>query len=199
VAEPPDPPWPFESSTHGVLGTDALLDRLERWAADARVDEAARRRSRERWLRQQAEEGATLAGVLLDLAERKVPLSVHTRAGRRHHGVVLAVGADFCALRTAAGNDVLLAMAGIGIVRTQPRIEVTVGDRAVHLEARLAEVVARMAGERERVLLVTLDGGEAVAGELRAAGQDVVTLQLDGSRSATAYVRLDAIGEVSLA
>ena len=51
-----------------MIGGD-LAARLERWAAEARVDEAARTRSRERWLRRQAEESGTLAGVLADLLE----------------------------------------------------------------------------------------------------------------------------------
>src|SRR3954449_10120436 len=44
---------------------------LERWAADARAREAADARVRERWLRAQAAEEASLAGVLLALAERR--------------------------------------------------------------------------------------------------------------------------------
>jgi hypothetical protein len=39
----------------GLLG-GGLAARIDRWAADARVDEAARLRARERWLRDQAEE-----------------------------------------------------------------------------------------------------------------------------------------------
>ncbi|MBA2283054.1 MAG: hypothetical protein H0W25_17730, partial [Acidimicrobiia bacterium] len=53
-----------------------LLARLAAWAAAARVDEAAAARSRERWLRQAADEGASFTGVLLDLAERGAPVVV---------------------------------------------------------------------------------------------------------------------------
>src|SRR5215213_6343157 len=50
--------------------TDGAGD-LERWAADARAREAADARVRERWLRAQAAEDASLAGVFLALAERR--------------------------------------------------------------------------------------------------------------------------------
>jgi hypothetical protein len=163
------------------------------------VDEAARQRSRERWLRQQAEAGASIAGVLLDLAERRVPVSVHTRAGRRHHGLIAGVGADFCALAPVDGRLVLVALDAVGVVRTQPNVDVTLGDRPVQLELHLSDVLGALAGDRARVLLVTIDGADAVAGELRSVGEDVCTLLVDGDRRATAYVRLDAVAEVALA
>ena len=40
------------------------FDELARWAADARAEEAAAGRARERWLRRQAEEEGTVARVL---------------------------------------------------------------------------------------------------------------------------------------
>jgi len=77
---------PPQRTPAGVFGGD-LAARLERWAAEARVDEAARRRSRERWLRRQAEEDATVAGVLADLLEAGRPVTVCSRTGRRHTGL----------------------------------------------------------------------------------------------------------------
>ena len=55
-------------------------------------------------------------------------------------------------------------------------------------ELRLIEVLAELAAERARVLLVSADGRDAVAGELRAVGYDVVTVRTDGDAPATAYV-----------
>src|SRR5690606_35255177 len=115
----PPPPSPRPGDVQGALGGAELSARLDRWAADARVDEAAQRRSRERWLRQQAEEGATLAGVLADLAEGEAAVTVQTAAGHRHHGVLRAVGADFVAVEAGAGA-VLVAMSALLAVRTRP-------------------------------------------------------------------------------
>jgi hypothetical protein len=173
--------------------------RLERWAAEARVDEAARRRSRERWLLQSAEEGGALAGVLADLAEQGTPVTVRTSAGRRHTGRLRAVGADFVALATAAGDEVLVAIDAVSSVRTA-RARAPLGDRMALGALTLAEALAGLAAERDRALLVTRDGGDTVSGTLRAVGADVVVVRLDGDAppAGTAYVPLAAIGEVVL-
>jgi hypothetical protein len=181
-----------------LLGSGALTARLERWAAEARADEAARVRTRERWLRQAAEEDATIAGVLADLGERRETVALRTRAGRAHQGSVRVVGSDFVALRTGTG-DVLLAMAAVGVVRTAPGVAPAAGDRAMLADLSLGEVLAGLAADRERILVVTLDGADAVAGTLRSVGADVVVLRTEGDRPVTAYVRLATIGEVSLA
>jgi hypothetical protein len=180
------------------LGGPDLAARLERWVADARSADAAAARGRERWLRLQADESATFAGVLVDLAERGTPVVIHGRAGRRHRGSIAAVAADFCALRTSAGRDVLLAFAGIGSVRPDSRHPGPIGDRVVHAEIGMAEMLSVLAAERPRVLIVTTADTEGVAGELRSVGRDVVTVRLDGEPRAAAYVAITAIAEVSL-
>lgn len=185
------------SPASGLLGGD-LLGRLERFAADARVDEDAGRRSRERWLRQQSDEEATLHGVLVDLAERMVDVTVHTRASRSHHGRIRAVGTDFCGLRTTTGRDVVIAVGVITSVRTQPREQPASGDRPLQLALRLADVLSQLAAERERVLLVPAHGGDGIAGELRSLGHDVLVVRLDGAPPGTAYVPLATVGEVAL-
>src|SRR5262245_42417892 len=98
MADADDPLAPLT----GLLG-DGLTGRLERWAADARVEEAVRRRVRERWLSQQAQEEATLLGVLADLAERGAALSFHMRTGQGQWGRVRVIGRDFVAV--AASED----------------------------------------------------------------------------------------------
>jgi len=84
--QPPDRPVDLTS--------DYPLAALQRWVADGQVDEAARARSRRRWLEKVATEEATLGGVLLDLAERGRPVIVRTLAGQRVTGPIIAVGAD---------------------------------------------------------------------------------------------------------
>jgi hypothetical protein len=179
----------------GVLGGDALAARLERWAADARVDEAARLRSRERWLRRQAEESSTVAGVLADLLEAARPVVVHTRSGRRHQGVVRALGADFVAVGAAQGT-VLVALAAVASLRGAPGEGSVLGDREVAAaRVHLADVAAGLAAERARVLLVTTDG-EALAGVLSSVGRDVALLRGTGDPPTTCYVPLAAVCEL---
>jgi hypothetical protein len=181
------------------LGGDEgwLADRLERWAADARVDEAARARSRERHLRHQAEEDATLAGVLADVLEAGALVVVHTRSGGRHGGTVRAAGADFVALGPDGrrGSEVVVALAAVASVRIRPGTPTVLGDRAVVGRVRLADVLAVLAAERAAVRLVTA-GGESLAGVVRSTGQDVVVIAGRDRSSGVAYVPFDAVSEV---
>ena len=178
----------------GVLG-EGLAARIDQWAADARVDEAARRRARERWLRRQAEEEGSLAGVLADVAERGAPVAVHVRGGRRHRGEVRALGADFVAVRSADA-DVIIALAAVTSVRTRPGEVSTIGDRSIATSLRLIDVLAGLAAEGAGVLLVMAGGDDAVAGALRAVGQDVLRVRVAGAPPVTAYIPVDAIVEV---
>jgi hypothetical protein len=186
-------------NARGLLGGDDLLARLDRWLSDARTTEAAAARVRERWLVQAAEESATFAGVLVDLAERAAPVVVVTRGDRRHRGVVAAVASDFCIVRTPAGRDLIIAFAGIASVRIDPTAGAPAGDRSLHVDVGLAEALAALAGDRPRVLLVTSGQADGIAGELRSVGRDVVTLRLNGDSGGTAYLPIDAIVEVTLA
>jgi hypothetical protein len=72
------------------------------------------------------------------------------------------------------------------------------GDRAVRTGLRLAEVLAGLAAERERALIVALDGEDAIAGSLRSVGRDVVVVRLDGPEPVTAYVPIAAVAELIL-
>ena len=179
----------------GLLG-QGLAARIDRWAADARVDEAAQSRARERWLRHQAEEEGSLAGVLADVAERGASVVVHVRGGRRHRGEVRALGSDFVALRSA-DSDVFVALAAVTSVRTLPGEASPIGDRSIATALRLVDVLAGLAAERAAVLLVMAGGDDAVAGALRSVGQDVVAVRVAGGAAAvTAYVPVGAIQEV---
>jgi hypothetical protein len=188
-ADDPDEAAPIA----GLLG-DGLAARIDRWAADARVDEAARLRAQERWLRHQAEEEGSLAGVLADVAERGAAVAMHVRGGRRHRGEVAALGSDFVALRSA-GADVIVALAAMTSVRTLPGEASTIGDRSIATSHRLVDVLAGLAAERAAVLVLA-DGDEAVAGVLRSVGQDVVGVRVAGGAAVTAYIPVGAIVEV---
>jgi hypothetical protein len=172
---------------------DRFAADLARWLADARVDEAATSRARERWLRQQAGEEATVAGLLLDLAERAEPVLVEIAGGRRHRSVVRGVAADFCAL-TGEGGDVLVAYAGITSVQTMDGDEPT-GDRPHALDMTFAEALSLLVAERPRVL-VTHHEGTTRTGELRSVGRDVVLLRADGGSQL--HVPIASIAAVTL-
>ena len=167
---------------------------------EGRAAEVRAARARERALRRMAEEGARLAGTLVDLAERESPVSVATVAGRHHHGVVVAVGGDYCVLRTDGGVEIHLCLDALTTVRPAPgeRHVVASGERRSATDHLLLEVLGRVAGERRPVSLVTRTG-EVVAGELRAVGTDVVSLSLHGSAGDTCYVAATALSEAFFA
>ncbi len=190
-------PGPLAAAAGGVLGgTGALARSLERWAADAMVDEAARQRARQRWLRIQAEEEASLLGTLVDLAERRRPVVLDI-GDQRVRGAVAGIGADLVALRSDRGQHVLVRTDAIDVVRAGPGDRAVVGDRAVLVEVTLAAVIGPLAAERPEVLVRTR-GGHAVRGELRSAGTDVVHLRADGDPAAPVWVPLAAIDVIVL-
>ena len=176
------------------LLTDGLED-LERWAADARAREAADARVRERWLRAQAEEEASLAGVLLALAERRETVVATTAGGRRYRGAVTGVGVDFAVLQVPGGATTLVTLAGLADVRVVEGMRLTTGDGGGRgdLGVRLSDVLAQAAGQRPRVAVQA--GATSVVGDLRAVGIDVLTLRTDAA--AIVYVSLASLSEVS--
>lgn len=178
-----------------MTSPDPLLDLLD----EGRAEERVAARARERALGRMAEEGARLAGTLVDLAERGSPVVVRTEAGRSHHGVLVEVGSDFCRLRAESGADSLLALSALASVRpgAGPRSSAATSERSPTDDVRLVEVLARAAEERPRVMLV-VRGGDVLAGRLRAVGVDVVTVHLDGDEGRTCYVAAPAITEVGL-
>lgn len=193
------PPEDFGDGGLGnPFGGRDLMDALARWAAEARVDEAAAARSRERWLRQQAAEETTFASVVADLSERDRPVLVHTTNSRRHRGRLTALGVDFLGIRTDAGADVLVSLAAVTAIRTQPREQRAHSGRFVELRLHLADAVAAMAAERPRVVIGT-NADDTFNGDLTAVGQDVVTLRIDGDTRASVYVPLTAIVDIALA
>jgi hypothetical protein len=175
-------------------------DDLTRLIAEVRTDDAVRARARERSLRQQATEEATLAGVLLDLAEEQAEVTLRTRSDRLAQGRLIAVGTDFVVLRSGATSDLLVAVAAISTVRRRPgeRAPDTTGRRPPPPARSLAAHIASLAPERPRVTLTL--GGEpgSLVGELRSAGLDVLTVLLDGHPPVTAYLALDSLESLSV-
>lgn len=172
---------------------------LAHFVADAAVDEAARSRSLERSLRQQASEDASFTGVLLDLAERGRPIVLSTGGGRRHRGVVRTVAADFCILRADSGFDQLVSYRALGVVRPLPSEDQTVGDRPATLDVGLTDALVHLCDDRPRLRIGLMGDPDAQVGELRSVGRDVIALRMDGDPPPTAYLQVALIAELAIA
>ncbi len=185
MATPATTPDPYAAILRGI--------------ADARVDDAAATRARTHWLTQQATEAATLVGAFVDLSEQRTPLRVRLRDRTEIAGIVAAVGADVVVLITASGRA-LLALAHVTTVGTEGGHASAPQGRHVgpHTGSRtMIELLRDLAANRAHVRIRTIDGGNH-AGELRAAGVDVLTIGV-GSRSAhNLLVHLMAVTSVSI-
>ena len=179
-----------------MLGGPDLGASLARWAAEAAVDDAARTRARERWLRLQSEEEATLDGTLVDLAERGRPVVIDV-AGQSLRGRVVGVGVDFVALRTDQGGHALVRTAAVEVVRVEPGGADVVGDRSPLVDVRLAGVLGPVAADRPDVAVRTTSGA-VVRGELRRVGVDVCSIRPDGDARTPTWVAIDAIAVLLL-
>ncbi len=180
------------ASLVGVPSSDPFVELLD----EGRADEVVAARARERALARMAEEGAQLAGTLVDLAERASTVVVRTESGRSHHGVLVEVGSDYCRLRADSGAAPLLHLSAIVSVRPQRggHQPTATSNRSPATDQRLVEVLGRLTEDRPRVMLV-VRGGEVLAGWLRSVGSDVVTLGLDGESGQGVYVAAAAITE----
>jgi len=171
--------------------------RLEVWAAEARIDEAAAGRRRARWMSEASDDEAHLGGLLFDLGERRAVAVVRLQGGRSTAGCIEVVGADFAALRTVQGI-VLIPHWAITLLRPAPAEDGVIGDRPLTTDVRLIEVLRELAADREVVRVGISDGGEAVAGVLRRVGVDVLVIRVDGDPPATVHVPVAAVAEVAL-
>ncbi len=187
------PPFGQEPSDTGLSELPALLD-----AGRQQADAEERRRARD--LRGLAVDHATLAGVLVDLAERGHPVVIRTIAGEIHRSWVVAVGEDVTGLAEEAGGHVLTWCRVDAIVSITDAVGEPTrvpGDRRPPPGGRLVEVVADLAAERASVA-VTLIDGSVVAGRLDAAGPRVVVLRLDGDPPRTCYLASDRLASLRL-
>ena len=161
------------------------------WIATGRVDEAARARSRQRWLERQAEEEATLGGVLVDLAERGRPTLVSTVGGRAFRGSVRAVGSDFAVVHDDRSGDVVIPFRSMSSVRPVPGEDAAGGDRPFTVELVLSEMLAELAAEQPGTVVVA--GRDEFRGQLRSVGIDVLSVAVEGPRRDVVHVCLAAV------
>ena len=178
------------------LTADDPLRALQRWVADGQVDEAARARSRRRWLENAATRAATLGGVLLDLAERRRPVIVRTLAGHRVAGPIIAVGADFVGVADARLGDTLMPTTRIATVQPAPSDDLPAGDRRHDVVLAFGDALMELAAERPEVMVGV--GDETLRGELRTASTEVVTLVIADERREPISIALTAIDHVAV-
>src|SRR5690606_1643883 len=93
------------------------------------------------------------------------------------------------------GGEVLVPLAAVTSLRAGPGDGPVVGDRPTGDGPTLVDLLADLAAERAAVRVVTV-GGDAVAGELRAVGRDVLVVAPSGGGAA--YVALGAVAEVAV-
>lgn len=165
---------------------------------DAAHAAAVRARTEERALRDRAAELASWVGTLRDLAERGTPVTILSRSGRTHRGVLVGVAEDHVATRLPGGQLVAIAAHALSSVRPEPGASPTVamGDRERAQDRTLLEVVDRVAAERRRVAVSIEGSDDVLQGTLASVGEDIVTLQLDSHDRAMVYVRAAALLEV---
>jgi hypothetical protein len=192
---------PIDGGDHAADGTwDGDLSRM---ISSVRADDARASRRRERTLRAAASAEATMAGVLLDLAEGRQQLTIRMTSGRHVRGSVELVALDAVALRTGAGLLTLLRLDAIVWVRRvpgqagEPAIE-PAGDRPAARPATFAALAAGLAAERPHVSLAVTGEPSLLTGELRSVGVDVLTVRLDGAPPVTAYISAPQVSELTV-
>jgi len=174
--------------TLAVTDDDLLYELLDEETAATR--RAAR--VRQRWLRQAAEESATFAGLLLDLAEVGTAVSFGLRNGQRRSGRIIGLGADFVALEVGAGaggEDHWIRLGVIASLRLAPGAVTPMaaeGDRPVTSEVELIDLLAERVADAARVLLSV--GDETLSGRMVAVGSDVISIRSDDVPPTMTYV-----------
>lgn len=173
--------------------TDRALQEL---TDQGRATDAAEARRRRRSLIDQAGEEGTFAGVLIDLAERRAVVAVHTRAGRLLRGTVVAIGADYLGLVGARHDTTWVPMHAVTGVRPEPGTRATVGDRSDHVATSWQAVLVELAVARPDVALYTV-GGDRIPGRLWSAGQDLVVVRTAAAGSGS-YVPMASVNDLTL-
>lgn len=186
--------------TVGVHPESPALASIDAGGAD---DAAARfatedliaRRQRVRWIGQQAVESATLAGTLIDLAERHSRVALRV-ASRSHRGRITRVGTNYIELSTGAGAPRLIRSSAITMLLIASTERPPMGDRRSG-PATLHEELANRVAERPRVAVFVTEQGAPIVGQLWTCGIDVITIRIDGEDQRWCIVATDRIEEVT--
>lgn len=168
----------------------------QRLLDEARADGQAQARTRERWLRRQAQESATFIGTVLDLAEAAIDVVIVTTAGRRHLGSIVGLGIDVVVLADVDGH-VAVRLPSVSFVRPSPGAVAgpATGDRVAALDLTFAELLARFVDDEPEVAVAAIDG-ETTTGTLISVGLDVVTIRVAPGADGIAYCSTVSLSSV---
>ncbi|GAC1589782.1 MAG: hypothetical protein NVS3B21_06710 [Acidimicrobiales bacterium] len=175
--------------------TNDLESDFARLLGDERAADAAKDRVRERHLRESAAADATFLGTALDMAEQGTVVTVTTRTGRSVSGQIGLVATD-----TLVIGSTYLPLWAVAAIRRAPgmRSGPADGDRNAPRVSSFAVLIAELALLRPRVSVAVTGEPALLAGELRAAGTDVITLRLDGEPPVVAYVSLASVSALTV-
>jgi hypothetical protein len=142
---------------------------------------AVRRRVARRGMVDRSVELADWVGVLGDLAERHVPVSVQLGGGRTHRGRLTAVALDHLVLAADGGTTVFVAMPAVRAIRSgrAPQRRAPSGDRPAADERTLLEALVDLLPHDPHVLLGVRDLPGTIRGRLVGVGEDVLTLRTE--------------------
>jgi len=166
----------------------------DRLLGELRIEEAARERSRRRWLRQSSEENSTFVGVLVDLAEGRTPVALATEAGEVR-GRLNEVGADYCIVDDGRVELVcrLLAVKSVLADTRAGRTAVApAGDRHVRADRTLHDLLAVWMDERPEIS-ATVGARVRHRGALAWVGTDLFALHVSSSGGRVVHVPLSAL------
>lgn len=163
---------------------------LSSWLAACRVDEAAAGRARQRSLEHQAAQEATIAGVVIDLAEQDLPVTLKTNAAQVFKGKITAVGLNFVFVLDAERGEVLIPTKAITMISAAPTSRPAIGVRP-QSSVLLGDVLNELVLDKAQVKVAVAD--ECVTGTLHAVGTDVMAIALSGAPRALAHVAVAAI------
>lgn len=161
---------------------------------------AVRARAERRERHDRATEVATWLGTLRDLTERAATVVLSTRDARTLRGWLMGLSSDQLVLGLPGGGRIHLRLAALRMVRPEPGSVAppASGDRLAPVDATIEDVIDGLAEEGGSVVLHVRDLADPLRGEVRAIGEDVVTLRLTGPGRAVVYVPVGAVDAVAL-
>lgn len=164
---------------------------LDDWMATSRTDEAARNRRRTAAWREHGPVDASLAGVLLDLADRGTEVLLSLTGGRSHRVVIIEVAATWVLARTRADDCVLLRLRCVASLDCCA-LPLSFGERSAPVTAGFVATLHRLAEVGD--VITMWSGAQTTSGELRVLGDEIAVVALDAAT--TRYVSLDEVDEV---